>query len=105
MFYSLITLMGKMANSIAVPLSLMVLELTGYRAGSVVQSASALMGIRLVIGPIPALLLFGGIIFAIFYPLSREQHRNIVEELRLRREARRRKGGIKLGSAQQAAND
>jgi GPH family glycoside/pentoside/hexuronide:cation symporter len=90
MFYSLITLMGKMANSIAVPLSLMVLELTGYRAGSTVQPASALMGIRLVIGPIPAILLTGGIVFAIFYPLSRQQHRKIVEELRERRKNRKR---------------
>jgi GPH family glycoside/pentoside/hexuronide:cation symporter len=90
-FYSLITLMGKMANSIAVPLSLMVLEVTGYRAGAAVQPESALTGIRLVIGPIPAGLLTGGIIFAIFYPLSRQQHHKIVEELRQRREARKRK--------------
>ena len=89
MFYSLITLMGKIANSIAVPLSLMVLEFTGYQAGAAVQPDSAMMGIRLVIGPIPAVLLTGGIIFAIFYPLSREQHHQIVEELRERREARK----------------
>jgi GPH family glycoside/pentoside/hexuronide:cation symporter len=89
MFYSLITLMGKIANSIAIPLSLMVLEFTGYQAGAAVQPDSAMMGIRLVIGPIPAVLLTGGIIFAIFYPLSREQHHQIVEELRERREARK----------------
>ena len=91
MFYSLITLMGKIANSIAIPLSLMVLEFTGYQAGAAVQPDSAMMGIRLVIGPIPAVLLTGGIIFAIFYPLSREQHHQIVEELRERREARKLK--------------
>jgi len=91
MFYSLITLLGKMANSIAVPLSLMVLELTGYQSGGGVQPDSALLGIRLVIGPLPALLLIGGIVFALFYPLSREQHHKIVEELRLRREARKQK--------------
>jgi GPH family glycoside/pentoside/hexuronide:cation symporter len=91
MFYSLITLMGKIANSLAAPLSLMILELTGYQAGSIVQPDSAIMGIRLVIGPIPAVLLTGGIIFAIFYPLSREQHHKIVEELRQRREARKLK--------------
>jgi GPH family glycoside/pentoside/hexuronide:cation symporter len=91
MFYSLITLMGKVANSIAVPLSLMVLEFTGYQSGSAVQPNSAMLGIRLVIGPIPAVLLTGGIIFAIFYPLSREQHHKIVKELRERREARKQK--------------
>jgi len=91
MFYSLITLLGKVANSIAVPLSLMVLEFTGYQSGSLVQPDTALLGIRLVIGPLPAILLTGGIIFAIFYPLSREQHHKIVEELHLRREARKEK--------------
>ena len=107
MFYSLITLMGKMANSIAVPLSLLVLQLTGYQSGSAVQPESALTGIRLVIGPIPALLLTGGIVFAIFYPLSRTQHRKIVEELRQRREARKEKGKDKLpmGSAREIAKE
>lgn len=104
-FYSLITLMGKMANSIAVPLSLMVLQVTGYRAGTAVQPESALTGIRLVIGPIPAVLLTGGIIFAIFYPLSRQQHHKIVEELRQRREARKRKSKPAAGVMRGAQTD
>ncbi len=87
MFYSLITLLGKIGNSIAGPLSLMVLQVTGYQAGATVQPDSALLGIRLVIGPIPAILLVGGIVFALFYPLTREQHHKIVEELRERRAA------------------
>ncbi len=89
MFYSLITLLGKIGNSIAGPASLLILEATGYQAGAVVQPDSALLGIRLVIGPLPAVLLVGGIVFALFYPLSREQHHKIVEELRIRRDARK----------------
>jgi len=89
MFYSLITLLGKIGNSIAGPASLLVLQATGYQAGALVQPDSALLGIRLVIGPIPAILLIGGIVFALFYPLSREQHHKIVEELRIRRAARK----------------
>ena len=104
MFYSLSTLMGKIANSVTVPLSLIVLEMTGYQAGTSVQPDSALMGIRLLIGPIPAVLLTGGIIFAIFYPLSRKQHRKIVEELRLRRKARREKSSPALGAAPIVSN-
>jgi len=105
MFYSLITLMGKMANSLAVPLSLMVLELTGYQAASAVQPDSALMGIRLVIGPIPAILLTGGIVFAVFYPLSRKQHHTIVKELRQRREARKGKAGVALRASGDALKE
>jgi len=105
MFYSLITLMGKIANSISVPLSLLVLELTGYQAGSILQPDSALRGIRLLIGPIPAVLLTGGIIFAIFYPLSRQQHHKIVEELRQRRKKKRKLARNPLGTAREAVKD
>jgi len=85
-FYSLITLLGKIANSIAVPLSLLLLELTGYVSNAAEQPKSAFLGLKLVIGPIPAALLLAGIIFAIFYPLSREKYAHIVTELTRRRE-------------------
>jgi len=88
MFYSLITLTAKVANSIAVPLSLMVLELTGYVPNMAQQSKETLTGIRLVIGPIPAALLVGGILFAIFYPLTREKHHELVTELEKQRQTR-----------------
>jgi len=86
MFYSLVTLLGKIGMAIAQPLSLLVLQATKFQEGQgVVQPASALMGIRLVVGPLPALLLVTGILIAIFYPLDRKQHRQIVEDLRERR--------------------
>ncbi len=86
MFYSLVTLMSKTTNSIAVPLALAVLDFSGYIPNAPVQPASTLTGIRLVVGPIPALLLVGGIIFAIFYPLSRDDHHEVVQELEVRRQ-------------------
>jgi len=87
MFYSLVTLMSKTTNSIAVPLALAVLDFSGYIPNAAVQPTSTLTGIRLVVGPIPALLLVGGIIFAIFYPLSREEHHEVVQELEVRRQS------------------
>jgi GPH family glycoside/pentoside/hexuronide:cation symporter len=86
MFYSLVTLMGKAANSIAVPLALTVLDLSGYIPNAAQQPESTLTGIRLVVGPIPALLLVGGIIFAILYPLSRKEHQDVVHELEMQRQ-------------------
>ena len=72
---------------------------TGYVSNATEQPASALLGIKIVIGPIPAVLLFSGIIFAIFYPLSREKYTHIVTELTRRKEARRlereKKSGFK----------
>jgi len=93
MFYSLVTLAQKVASSIAIPLILLILQVTGYVPTSASQPDSALLGIRLAIGPIPALLLCGGIIFAILYPLGRESHRRIVQELEVRR------SGLKKGEA------
>jgi GPH family glycoside/pentoside/hexuronide:cation symporter len=84
-FYSLVTLSQKVASSFAIPLVLLILQITGYVPTAVAQPQSAQLGIRLVIGPIPALLLSGGIIFAILYPLSRESHRRIVQEIEAKR--------------------
>ena len=90
MFYSLITLMGKVGMAIAQPMGLLILQLSNFQEGqNVVQPASALTGIRLVIGVVPALLLLAGIVMAILYPLSRNEHHRIVEELRERRELRK----------------
>ncbi len=88
MFYSLITLMQKIASSVAVPLVLLLLEFTGYIPNAAQQPGSALTGIRIVIGPLPALLLCSGIAFALSYPLSRSQHAQIVRELEARRALR-----------------
>jgi GPH family glycoside/pentoside/hexuronide:cation symporter len=88
-FYSLITLLGKIANSVAVPLSLLLLQFTGYVSNATEQPKSALLGLKVVIGPIPAAMLFAGIIFAIFYPLSREKYAHVVTELNKRRVEKR----------------
>lgn len=88
-FYSLITLLGKVANSVAVPLSLLLLEFSGYIPNAIEQPKSALLGLKIVIGPVSAALLAAGIFFAIFYPLSREKYAHVVTELEKRREEKR----------------
>jgi len=86
-FYSLITLAQKVASSIAVPLALLVLQTTGYVANSATQPASAIFGIRMVAGPIPAFTLCIGILFTLLYPLGRENFREITRQLEERRRA------------------
>jgi GPH family glycoside/pentoside/hexuronide:cation symporter len=92
MFYSLITLAQKIASSTAVPLALLVLDATGYQPNTSIQSASAIQGIRLVTGPIPAVLLCLGILFALLYPLGRERYTQINAELSARRSAPKEPG-------------
>ena len=87
MFYSLITLAQKIATSIAVPTALLVLDATGYVANSASLPQSAVNGIRIVAGPIPAVLMLGGIIFALVYPLGRENYNEITQGLEDRRQA------------------
>ena len=84
-FYSLITLMQKVASSIAIPLTAVLLDVTNYVPNAAEQPASALLGIRLLMGPIPALLLTIAIIFALKYPLDREGYTKVVAELEARR--------------------
>jgi GPH family glycoside/pentoside/hexuronide:cation symporter len=91
-FYSLISLAQKIASSIAIPGAGLLLEISGYIPNSTQQPASAVQGIRLLTGPIPAVMMFIGIVFAILYPLGREGYTEIARELEERRAA-----GIKGG--------
>ncbi len=81
MFYSLVTLAEKITSSVAIPLVLLLMQVTGYVPNAAQQPASALLGIRIAMGPIPAVLLCIGIVFAILYPLSRERYAQVVREL------------------------
>jgi GPH family glycoside/pentoside/hexuronide:cation symporter len=87
MFYSLITLAQKIASSLAVPLALLVLQVSGYVPSRAAQPTSAITGIRIVAGPLAALCIVAGIIFTLLYPLGRENYREINRQLEERRQA------------------
>jgi GPH family glycoside/pentoside/hexuronide:cation symporter len=89
-FYSLVTLAQKVASTVALPLCLLLLGAFGYRSAATEQPASALLAIRLITGPIPAVLLGLGIVCAALYPLDRATHARILTELEQRRAAGRR---------------
>jgi len=88
MFYSLVTTVRKVAASISIPMLLFILQLTGYDSKLAQQPANAILGIQALIGPIPAVFLVIGIIFAIFYPLNRKRHAQVLSELAERRAAK-----------------
>lgn len=85
MFYSFITLAQKVASSIAVPLVLLVLNFSGYLPNSAAQPASAILGIRIVAGPVAAVMMGMSILFTAFYPLDRENYQKVTAELEERR--------------------
>jgi len=87
MFYSLITLAQKVASSIAVPMALLVLQFSGYVTTGGTQPESAITGIRIIAGPIPAIALCLSILFTALFPLGRDDYRKINEQLEERRKA------------------
>jgi glycoside/pentoside/hexuronide:cation symporter, GPH family len=87
MFYSLVTLFRKMASSITLPMILMVLGWTGYVANAPAQAPAAMTGIRVMTGPVPAIFLLVGILFAWLYPLDRSKFEALRAELAQRRAA------------------
>jgi GPH family glycoside/pentoside/hexuronide:cation symporter len=86
-FYSLVTLMQKVASSLSIPVAGLVLEFSGYVPNSLHQPASAVLGIRILTGPVPAALLVMGIVFAAVYPLDRRRHADVVRRLDQRKAA------------------
>ena len=87
MFYSVTTLARKITSAVSVTFIGPILELTGYQPNVAQQSAEALRGIKLVIGPLPAILLGIGILIAYKYPLDRKEFLEIVEKIKERKAA------------------
>lgn len=91
-YYGTKNFLRKMTGAAAIFVALQILGWFGYQSppsGSAVfqQPAQAVTAIRLLTGPMGALLLFTAIIIAWFYPLTREKHIRI-RRLLARRENR-----------------
>ena len=90
--YGMWTFMSKIGQAAAVAINGWVLAAFGYReavAGvEMEQSASALFGIRLLVGPVPALFFVLGIAVLHFYPITNAYYATIKERVRERLAAR-----------------
>ncbi|MDH4135242.1 MAG: MFS transporter [Anaerolineae bacterium] len=85
-YYSPVSLLNKVGSSIAVPAASLLLGWAGYVPNQP-QSIRTLWAIRSLVGPIPAVLLTAGILLAALYPLTRERHAHLREELARRQMA------------------
>jgi len=90
-YYGIKNFVRKLSGAIALFLALQVLGWFGYQtpprgARFFIQPPSALLAIRILIGPFGALLLFSAVIVACFYPLTRERHARIRRLLERRKE-------------------
>jgi len=89
-FYSFMVLLQKLALALGLFLVGQVLESSGFLTTAAgqpqpVQPESALFAIRLMVGPIPAVILILGLVLAYFYPITREVHAELVMRLEERR--------------------
>ena len=79
MYVGLFGLVDKLARTLATALVAVLLDLSGY-VPNVMQSASAVHGIRLATGPIPAACLVLAIPLLLFYPITRARHAAIARQ-------------------------
>lgn len=91
-FYGFMVLLQKIGLALALFLVGIALESAGFIqsvAGqpTPTQPESALLAIRIAIGPLPTLVLIAGLILAYFYPITREVHAEI--RLQLQQKAER----------------
>ena len=81
-YYGVMSFIRKLAGALAIFIALQVLGWFGYQtpptgATFFAQPPAVLMTIRLLIGPLGAVLLFSAIVFAWFYTITRERHTRI----------------------------
>jgi len=81
----------KLTGALAIFIALQTLGWFGYQsppagATQFSQSAATLQAIRFLIGPLGAVLLFGAVTMAWFYPLTKEKHIRVRAMLERRKE-------------------
>jgi len=79
-FYGLWTFGSKVGQALALGLNGWILAAFGY-AADVDQTALAKLGIRLLVGPIPAVFFVAGIIVLSYYPINRKAYARIIEKI------------------------
>ncbi len=89
-FYAFMVLLQKIGLAVALFLVGQALERSGFMETipgepAPTQPLSALLAIRLAIGPLPTLALICGLVLAYFYPITREVHAEILLKLKERK--------------------
>ncbi len=80
MYTGFLTFLQKLASSFAILVTGWILGISGYEAG-ISQSPKTLLAIRMLLGPIPGVMLTASVILAFFYPITRRRFAEIRSEL------------------------
>jgi GPH family glycoside/pentoside/hexuronide:cation symporter len=85
-YYGLNAMISKITNALSIMLCGWGLKFFGYVEGQA-QSATSLLGIRLMFSLLPVVILLISVPMLVKYPITRESHARVVEELARRRAA------------------
>jgi GPH family glycoside/pentoside/hexuronide:cation symporter len=87
-FYGFMVLLQKLGLALGLFLVAQSLQAQGFneQAGIGEQPESALTAIRVMIGPVPTVVLICGIILTAFYPITRKRHEETLALLAKRRQ-------------------
>ncbi|MEM9566916.1 MAG: MFS transporter [Cyanobacteria bacterium P01_E01_bin.34] len=85
-FYAFMVLLQKMGLAFGLFMVGQALEFSGFDSELAAQPDSALMAIRMAIGPLPSVFLVCGLVLAFFYPITRKRHAEILKQLHERKE-------------------
>ncbi len=89
-FYSFMVLLQKIALALGLFLVGQALNAAGFIESTAaqatpVQPESALLAIRIALGPLPTVALIGGLILAYFYPITQQKHQEVLDQLAQKR--------------------
>ena len=82
-YYGLWTFTSKVGQAFAIALTGWILTAFGY-VPHAAQSATSILGIRLLVGPVPALFFVIGIVILSFYPINQKYYEGIVAKVKAR---------------------
>ncbi len=90
-FYGFMVLLQKLGLALGIFLVGNALQASGFQETTAgqplpIQPESALLAIRLSVGPLPTIFLICGLFMAYFYPITREMHAEIMMKLKARQE-------------------
>ena len=80
-FYGIWTFTLKIGQAVALGITGLVLSVTGY-IPDVEQTASALFGIRLLLGPVSAAIFLLAVLMLYFYPINEARYNEIIDGIR-----------------------
>ncbi|QQO09544.1 MFS transporter [Breznakiella homolactica] len=78
-YYGMWTFVSKAGQALSIFFSGLILSLGGYVADGI-QNSGAIMAIRLIIGPFPALVLIAAFILVQFYPIDEKTYQSIIAQ-------------------------